>query len=344
MTDLDREPAVPPKGRAVTADDVLRVVIVVLIATVAAAGSYFGYTVYETRRAESQATPAQRALAALEAEVRKDPNNAAARVRYGEALAAAGLYERAAEQFRAAIEIDENHTGAWLDLGLVAMRMDDRASAEKHFTRVAELTEGAEFENVNQRRELALFHLGEIALDDRRFEDAAAYFKAALRIRRDSSTTYYLLAQAYHGMGSSTTALEQLDAALAFDPNYAEAHYLYGTILLSEQDRVNAAVHLVKAAELAPDVAAPKEKLASLGTAKDAIARAETALAERRASEAIEEALLARTLDASSVHAGLVHARAAIALGDKKIAAEVLDEVLKLDADNAEAKRLKATL
>lgn len=344
MDDNELGSARPSGTESRRIEDILRVVTVVLVVAVLGAGGFFGYTVWETRRAESESTPAQRALVALQQEVRQDPNNAAKRVRLGEALAAAGLLDQAAEQFQAALKIDETHTGAWLDLGLVAMRADDPAAAEKYFVRVVELTEGAEYENINQRRELALFHLGEIALDARRFEDAAANFKAALRIRRDSSTTYYLLAQSFRGLGSDAPALENLDAALAFDPNYAEAHFLYGEILLDQDDRVNAAVHLRRAAELAPDVSAPRERLALLGSVDDAITRSKAALDEGSHETAIEEALLARALEPSSVEAGLAHARALMLTAEKDAARTVLEEVLELDSGNAEAEKMLAGL
>lgn len=321
-------------------DDIMRLAIVVLIVAVLGAGGLFGWTIWETRRAEANATPAQRALATLKAQVEADPNNAALRVRYGEALASAGLFEPARKQFEAALEIDEGHTGAWLDLGLVAMQVDDRAAAEKYFNKVLELTEGAQFENANQRRELSFFYLGEIALDDRRYEDAATNFKAALRIRRDSSITYYLLAQAFYGMGNEQNAVENLDAALAFDPNYAEAHYLYGKILLDQDDRINAAIHLRRSADLAPDVQQPRELLAKIGVSEDALERSTVALGEGRTQEAIDEALLARALDPSSVPAILAHAKAAIAKGDEKAARGILEDALELDAENAEAKQL----
>jgi tetratricopeptide (TPR) repeat protein len=274
--------------------------------------------------------------------VKKNPNSAAAHVRYGEALAAAGLSAEANGELLRAVKLDKKHTGAWLDLGLLAMRTNRRTDAERYFKKVLELTEGSDYESINQRREQALYYLGEITLDKQDYEEAAGYFKAALRIRRDSSTSYYLLAQALHGLDKDDAALTQLDAALAFDPNYAEAHYLYGTILADRGDKVNAAVHLVKAAQLAPDVDAPKEALAALGSADDALKLAATDLAAGRYDAAIEAALLARALDDQDVEAVLMHAKILIAKGSKKEAAQVLAEAEKIDPGNAEVAKLRA--
>jgi len=323
----------------------LRAVLIVLVAAVIGLSALFGYTVWQTRKAEETATPAARALVGLREFVRANPNNAAGRVRYGEALAAAGQFPESIVQFKAAVKLDPKHTGAWLDMGLVAMQTDQRKAAEGYFTKVVELTEGAQYENINQRREQALFHMGEIALDERRYEDAAGYFKAALRIRRDASDTYYLLAASLHGLGDDNAALEQLEAATAFDPNYAEAHYLWGQILLEKKDLINAAVHLRLATELAPDAKEAAEAFAELGTVDEAIDRSDEALAQKRTQAAVDAALLARQIDPTSVDAVLAHARALIALGDEdKAAKTTLEEALELDADNAEAKQLLASL
>lgn len=340
----EREAVEVPVSGSDRTDTVLRYVIIGLLVAVLSGGAFFGVTVWQTSRAEANSTPAQRALVTLERAVRRDPNHAGARVRYGEALASAGLYDEAVTQFKAAVKIDEKHTGAWLDLGLVAMQIDKRREAENYFEKVVALTDGAQYENIDQRRETAMFHLGEIALDDRRYEDAAGFFKESLRIRKDASDTYYLLAQALFGMGSDDSAIEQLDAALAFDPRYPEAHYLYGKILLARGDRVNAAVHFRSAATLAPDVKEAQAALKQLGSVEDAIGKSQKALAAGDTKLAVEEALVARALDPRSIEAGIVHAEAVIASGDTKAAKSVLEEVLKLDKDNAQAKKLLASL
>lgn len=324
-------------------DIALRVVTYVLIIGVLLVAGAFGVSVYRNYQEERAATPAQRALIDLEKVVRKNPNNAAARVRYGEALASAGLFKEATTQLEAAVKIDKTHTGAWLDLGVIAMQNDERAAAEKYFTQVVELTAGSQFEDINNRREQALFHLGEIALDAKRYEDALGFFKAATRIRRDASDSYYLMAQAYRGLDQDNAALEQLDAALMFDPNYPEAHFLYGEIMLDRGDRINAAVHLRKAADLAPAAGPPQEALEKLGSAKEAIAEGRDALKAKDFDKAIDAALLARALDPESVEAAIFHAEAAQAKGDKKAVTSIIGEAKKLaEGDKAALAKIAA--
>ena len=330
----------PEPGRTPSKDRldlIIRVVIVVLVAGVLGLGGLFGYTVWQARQEESTATPAQRAIRDLEALVRKQPNSAAARVRLAEALAAAGSTKEANVQLAVAVKLDPKHTGAWLDLGLIAMQDKQVADAGRYFQKVVDLTEGAQYEAINNRREQAFFHLGEIALDARRFDDAVADFKAAIRIRKDASDSYYLLAQSLKGLGEDDAALKQLDAALAFDPNYPEAQFMYGELLLAKGDTINAATHLRKAADLAPKRKEPLAALAKLGSAKDAVSRGRAALNAGKVAEAIDAALLARALDPTSVDAIFLQADALIKKGDKKTAVTVLKEAQKIAPKNATA-------
>jgi len=265
-------------------------------------------------------------------------------VRLGEALAAAGQLKPAAEQFEIAIKLDKNHTGAYLDLGVIAMENKEYGPAEKYFTKVVELTQATQFEAMNERREQALFHLGEIGLQQRRYEDAAGYFKGALRIRKDASDTYYLLAQSLRGMGEDVAAVKQLNAALAFDPNYPEAHYLYGMILLDQGDKINAAIHLRKAADLAPDQDQPAAALKKLGTVKQVVKDGRDQLEAGQLKAAIDSALLATALDPENTDAVLFYVDALKADGDTAGARKVLKAALVRMPDAADLKTKLAEL
>lgn len=328
-----------PPVRTGRSDSLFRIAIILLVAAVLGLGGLLGYTVWQGRQEELTATPAQRAIRDLEAIVRKAPNSAAARVRLGEALAAAGSLKAATEQFAIAIKLDKNHTGAYLDLGILAMQEKEYGPAEKYFNKVVELTQSTQFEAMNERREQALFHLGEIALDQKRFEDAAGYFKGALRIRKDASDTYYLLAQALRGMDEDVAAVKQLNAALAFDPNYPEAHYLYGVILLQQGDRINAAVHLRKAADLAPEQKEPAEALRKLGTSADAIEQGREDLAAGKPQAALDQALFARALAPDEAAPTLFHVELLLKSGDKAGAVKVLKQALVTSPESAELKK-----
>ena len=115
---------------------------------------------------------------------------------------------------------------------------------------------------------MAAYNLGRLAILDERYEDAVAQLKESLRIRRDASDTYYHLALAFKGLDETDAAIEQLELALAFDPNYAAAFYQLGTIYLLEGDDINASYALYQAVRLEPEAEVAIEALASLGEAE----------------------------------------------------------------------------
>ena len=62
-------------------------------------------------------------------------------------------------------------------------------------------------QNVDERRENALYNLGLLRfVATSEYEEAAGYFKEALRIRKDASDTYYNLAVRLRGMEDTTAA------------------------------------------------------------------------------------------------------------------------------------------
>ncbi len=314
------------------ADSALSWVVWILVVAVLAAATIFGWTAYQDWRGERGATPASRALMDLEAAVRQDPNNANLRVRYGEALGAAGLLDAAVEQLLTALELDEGHTGAMIDLGMIAMQRKEFSTAEGYFQRVLELTAGQEFEGINQRREIAFFYLGEIALTEKRYEDAIPFFKAALRIRRDAADTYFELALAYKGLENVTLAKEQLGIALAFDPGFAQANYEMALILMDEGLELEAAQHAGRAALNAPGNQQAADLVDLIGPVSRRVAAASAALEAGDTKKALAEARIAQALDVSDFDAAVILGRALEASGDREGALEAFKGAARISA------------
>lgn len=331
------EPAAESGGpRTDRVDRALQVVAGVLAAALIALAGYAGYTVWRVSQEAKYATPALRLIETLKDDVRNDPNSPELRVRLGEALGAAGLYREAIEQLEIAIELSPNHSGAYLDLGIISMELEEYDAAESYFTKVLELTEGTDFTDISDRRELALFYLGEIALIQERYEDAIGYFKGALRIRRDAADTYFDLGLAFKGLGEYDAAIEQFETALLFDNEYAEAHYELGQIYLEQGDYVNAALRFSDAARLAPDVEVVQEALMSVGQFEDWMSKAQDAYDDGAYEDALEAVLVARALDLESIDAIVLHGRILEAQEKFEDAESVYREGLGKDPENEE--------
>lgn len=299
-----------------------------------ALGAWFAYTVYVSEQRKDLTNAPTRLIAALETQVRANPNDAILRVRLGEALGAARRFPEAVEQFNAALKIEPEHIGAHLDLGMVAMLTGNDAEAERYFKRVIELTDTAQFSNVDERRENAFYNLGRMKLEQQEYEEAAGYLKAALRIRKDASDTYLSLARALQGMEDYDGAIAQAEYAIAFDPAFAEAHFTMGQLYEAKGDKVNASYHYYQAARIEPDAEPPQEALAGFGPSSDWVARADAALEAGDTDEALEAALIARNLDPQGMEAVLVHARVLEARADFRNALEVYLAGKELDAKN----------
>jgi tetratricopeptide (TPR) repeat protein len=310
----------------------LTVAITLLVVALLALAGYFGYTVWADKRSSELTSGPMRLIQSLESQVRAQPNQVIYRVRLGEAYGAAGKYDKAIEQFKQALKLDPKHVGAYLDLGMVAMLTDNPEQAEKYFQKVVELTEGAEYSRVDDRRENAIYNLGLLKLEQHEYEEAAGYFKEALRIRKDASDSYVNLARALKGMGDNGGAIENLEIALAFDPNFPQAHYMLGEIYRSQKDDVNASYHFYKAAAAAPGEELPAEALAAYGTAAEWMAKATAAEGAGDLDEAVQKVLVARNLDPSNAKAVALHASLLAKKENFKGAIEVCLEALKLDA------------
>jgi tetratricopeptide (TPR) repeat protein len=318
-------------------DRILGISALVLGLVVVGFAAYFGYNVYVDRKAAEEATPAGRIAKVIAQQVRKAPNDAILRVRYGEALASAGRTKDAIEQFNAALKIDPKHTGAMIDLGQIALSDKQASTASRYFKQVVDLTAGSTMEDVNQRREIALYQLGRIALSQNEWEQAIGYFKGALRIRNDASDTYYYLARAFDGNGDADEAMRQLEIAVKFDPNFAQARYFLGDLYMAQGDKVLASYNYGKAAQIAPDAPEPQAAIAKFGTPEELIAKAKTLLASDPEA-ALESARIARNIDFENPDAAKMVAMVLAEQGEYKLALATYKEAEKFAPQDAEIK------
>lgn len=306
-----------------------------LLIAVFVAGAYLAYSIAEGRAIEQGADPRTRLFAELGAQIEQSPNDAALRVKLGEAYAAAGRMEDAVRELNVALELSPEHTGAHLVLGMVALMERDHEVADEYFQKVIDLTEGSEFRDIKLNRELAFYYLGESALDTARFEEAIGYFKAVIRMNRGAADAYFGLGLAFKGVEDYVSALEQFEISLVFDPEFAQAHYEMGQVYLAQDDRINAAVHFARAATLAPDNELPAEALASIGTAEQWEETARTALDDGDTEAALEAVLITRALAPDEPDHAMLHGEVLEAMDDAEAALAVYREALELAPDDA---------
>lgn len=299
---------------------------------------FFGYTVIATNARDKANTPAMRAAKNLMQAVRKDPNNVAARLRLADALAAAGDFEGAAEQYQAALQIRKDDPQALAGLALLAMNQEEWRTAEGYWRKIVDLLKNEQYASVDQRLEKAYFYLGSTLMEVKEYEDAVTYLREALRIRRDASDTYFLLAIAYKNMDNPTKFEENLRYALQFDPLLPEANYEYALLLLDNGQVADAAERLRTSVDNAPpDRKEPALELAKLGTAEEHLEAAKSAVASKETSSALSEARIAAAIDPENVDALRIVAQMWEKQGNVTAAQAAWDKLLGFLPDDEEA-------
>ncbi len=129
-------------------------------------------------------------------------------------------------------------------LGQAAAQEGDFEAAVKHLERALELSsEVAE----------AQATLGNIYLRQGRLAEAVAAFRSELASYPADHRSRHVLATVLELDNQPQAALRELDLVLAVTPDFADARYLRGRILLEEGRLDEAAAQLLAAAELAPE-------------------------------------------------------------------------------------------
>jgi len=324
-------------------DTVLKAIATVALVAIIGIGGWFGYTVYRDKLIAEDATPALRIMKVIKAQVSKNPNDAVLRVRLGEAYGAAGQPQKAIEQFNAALKIDPKHTGAYTDLGILAMSQKRPDEARNYFKKVIELTETDTMSKTSDRRETAYYNLGLLEMSEKNYDTAIGYFKDALRIKNDASDTYYYLAEALVAVDQPDDALNNLAIALKFDPNFAQAHYAMAKLYLARDDKASAAVHVGKAMAISPNAPEPKALAAKIGDPATYLKTAQSKVSSDPEG-ALEAATIAYGLDNSDLVAGKLEGKLLMKLGQNKQALELYTELAKVAPKDAEIKSALKTL
>ena len=285
-------------------DWTIRVVAVLVIGALA----YLGYTVWRGEQQAKQGSLASRAIGNLEEMVRQEPQNPDYRVILGDAYRDTGSHAAAVDQYNAALELQPDNPGALSGLALVAMAREEWRTAEGYWQKAIEVLSKNQFAAQDLRLEKAYYYYGTVLIKVAEYEDAVAYLKEALRIKRSDADTHYALSVAYRELGSTKNQRSSLEAALAFVPSMPEANYDLGLLLLAEGDEAGAAELFRRAATNAPGRPEPLAELEKLGPFETRWESAQSLVATDKEA-ALKQARVAAALDPEHVDAARLVAR-----------------------------------
>lgn len=316
-------------------DAAIKVILVLLVIALA----YLVYNVVSFQLQQSRSGPASQAIDNLIAAVEESPQDIGLRLTLAEAFAADGRLRESIDQFNAALEIEPDSPNALSGLALISMHQGEWETAEQYWRRAITELSGGQYSLLDQRLERALYQLGVTLIERGEYEEAVQYLTEALRIRRGSADTHYMLAYAYRELGSDVNHRKYLEQALMFDPRMPEANYDLGLVMLAEGDVAGAAERFRESAKYAPPGRRePQEQLDKLKREADAQERADNAreLAATDVTAAIAEARIARALAPDDVDTAKLVAELFEKAGDTESATGAWRYVLEI-APNDEA-------
>ncbi len=314
----------------------LDAVIALVTVLVLLLGGYLGFSVWSSSRTTTKSTPAERAVAVLIETVRKNPNDINARMQLAQAYSVAGRERQATAQYEEVLKVSKEYVPALSGLGFSLLKNKEFKSAEGYFRKVIDLLEARSDSGREAVLESAYFYLGTALFEQREYEEAAANFKEAIRLRRDASDTHYALAVALRELGSDAAYKDSLGNALLFDPKMPEANYDYGVVLLAEGDEAGAAEHFRKSVDAAPRRAEPKDALEELGPFALRFDSAKV-LQKTDEKKALVQVRIAVALNPQSAEAQLLLGSLYEKNGNEAKAAGAYRAVLALDPTNKSA-------
>jgi tetratricopeptide (TPR) repeat protein len=315
----------------------------IVAALVVGALAFLAYTVYQGQSRAQGGSLAARAIANLEQAVKDNPDNPDVRILLGDAYRDTGRPAEAIKWYKEALELGPNHPVALSGLALVAMQQEEWRTAEGYWQQTIEVLRKNQFAAQDLRLEKAYYYYGTVLIQVAEYEDAIAYLKEALRIKRSDADTHYALSVAYGKIGSLSNQRSSLATALLFVPTMPEANYDFGLLLLADGDEAGAAEHFRRAVDNAPGRREPLDELVALGPFEKRMAEAES-LAGRDPEAALLEARIAAALDPEDVGAMRLVARLLQEVGDPADAKAAWQHVLNTVPDDPEATAALAAL
>ncbi len=173
----------------------------------------------------------------------RDPQYAGLTLERGQLLEAQGAYDKAVENYRAALEKDANDTAILLRLGAAQVESGQLDAAEETLDKVVhQVPNSAD----------AAYYLGRIAFARGRGPDALSHFDRALGLDNTQASYHLYTARAALEMSNLGRTLDEAEATLARDPKSGDAYWVRGEVRLRSGAVKDALKDATRALELNP--------------------------------------------------------------------------------------------
>lgn len=200
----------------------------------AQARKLFGLDLFMMGDAAAAEAELERAVAAL-------PKDEESRYYLGRVYFTRQNMPSALAAFQRVIEVDPGSVRGHNQLGQTYEALADFEKAQQSYETAIELDRTA-----SKRSEWPHYNLGVLQLKAGKGRDAIPHFNEALRIQRAFPEARVQRASALASVGEIKQARADLEALLAEQPEYADAHYQLGRLLAKTGEREKAKEHLSK--------------------------------------------------------------------------------------------------
>jgi len=250
-----------------------RIVWALLAAVAFVAVAFGAYYYWDRYVALGDKSPVEKNIQHLEEQVRKNPEDPNTRLALAQYYLESGMAARSLEQAQQVLNAYPEKHEALFMTGVAYLRAGQPQAAIEPLEKLVSFRRGAQMAKADSILEAALYYLGDsyIRVDDP--AKAIPVLTEALTIDRTDADALYRLGVAYALEGQHEQALEQLQRAVLFVPDLAEAYdqmaksyaalsrpdyvtYAQGMEAYSRKDYTNARTLLARAVAKAPDLVA----------------------------------------------------------------------------------------
>jgi tetratricopeptide (TPR) repeat protein len=237
---------------------------------------------------------------------------------YGVALFQHGYLEQAAASFQQVVAAKPDDPEGYYNLGTLYLRRNDLEQARSYLEQTVKL---------RPNYPEAWNNLGMIAAQQGRGEEAVRNFQQSLLLRPTYAIALLNLGNLYRRQGAFEQAQEFLNRALEIQPDDPEINYGLGMLYAQQSQMQQASDYLQRAIELRPDY---PEALNNLGI---------LFVREQNYSKAEEQFRACIRVAPNFDQSYLNLARLDAMRGDKEGAREIVQELLRLQPQNASARQ-----
>ena len=186
------------------------------------------------------------ALKELLKAVEYDPNRSGIHVSLAQAYQLKKAYPQAERHYLKALELSPNDPRYQNNLAALYLDMEQWDKAIYYFD---EASQNLLFLNAHN----ALAGKGYAYFKKKDYAAALAQYQEVLTIAPRYAPAYFLQSEVYHEMGQTEQERKMLEQAIDVAPNYVQAIYQLGVLLLKEEDEPSATEKFEQVVDLAPD-------------------------------------------------------------------------------------------